>query len=191
MKNVTRIMVVTFILTSIVFLTGCTGGEVTNVKTGLRSGAINKGQPILVKDFDTTHTVFTGDNATDATIVKRQKQQITNDLKFLLIIKLTQKGFKAYDFNERNQTQGAVVIDGKFARVNNGSGAARFIVGMGAGAAWMEGTVKIYKIENPQNILAEFQTETSSKGSASPGNYTEQLIRELANTIADYIGENY
>ena len=172
-------------------MNGCTGGEVTSVKTDLRPGAINKGQPILVKDFDTTHTVFTGDNATDATIVRRQKQQITNDLKFLLISKLTQKGFKAYDFNERNQTQDAVVIDGKFARVNNGSGAARFVVGMGAGAAWMQGTVKIYKVESPKTILAEFQTESSSKGNASPGNFTEQLIRELANTITDYIGENY
>ena len=190
MQSIVRILVVTSITVIFPFLNGCGCGNLTNIKTNLKQGDVNRHQTILVKDFDTTHTSFSGDNATDKNVVKVQKQRIAYDIKILLISKLNQNGFKAYDFNEVNNTDNAIVIEGIVTRINHGSGAWRFMVGFGAGASWMETTVSVYKAENISNILAEFQVQSSSQSNFSPGDLTGPLVKDLVSTIADYIANN-
>jgi hypothetical protein len=189
MKNVAKIMI-GLMAVIFVFLNGCGSGNLANVKINLKRGDINRGQTILVKDFDTTNTLFSGDNVVDASIIEMQKRRIAYDTKVLLISKLTENGFKAYDFKGLNNTDNVVVIECVVTRVNHGSGAWRVIVGFGAGAAWMDATVKIYKANDKNNILAEFQVQSSSEGNWSPEDLTNLLVKELAAAIADYVTRN-
>lgn len=187
MKNVPTLISISLIA---LFLYGCAGGEVANVITGLKPGDLSKNQAVLVKDFDTANTTFSGDNTDDVNIVKSQKKKIASAITASLSSRLKQNGFNVHDYGENNISNDTVVIDGVVTRVNHGSGAARFMVGFGAGSAWMKTTVKMYRAQSPDEVLAEFQVESSTKASAMPGDMTDQLAWDLVEAVVDYIVSN-
>ncbi len=191
MKKLVRGVAFSAVIVCIIFLTGCMGGgNIANIKTGLKAGTLNKTQTILVKEFEMADTVFSGDNAKNPMVVMNQKKQIASHSKSWLISILSNKGFNAVDYKDAPKSADAVIIEGKFTRINNGSGAVRFIVGLGAGAAWMEGDIVISSNPSIKTVLAEFQTQSSTQGSASPANMTDFLTKQFAKTIAEYIEKN-
>lgn len=190
MKKNVKVVAVVCLSAITFFSNGCGSGSVTNIKTALKPGDLNRQQTLLVKDFDTTNTAFSGDNAEDVNIVKSQKKRISSTITVSLFSKLRQNGFEVHNFDEKNIPQDAVVIDGVVTHVSHGSGAARYIVGFGAGAAWMKTTVKIYKAQSPNEVLAEFQVESSTEALVSPGDMTDKFVSDLAKAIVDYITSN-
>jgi hypothetical protein len=187
MKNVPTLISMSLIA---LFLYGCAGGEVANVITGLKPGDLSKNQAVVVKDFDTANATFSGDNSDDVNIVKSQKKKIGSAITLSLSSKLRQNGFNVHNYGESNIPHDAVVIDGVVTHVNHGSGAARFMVGFGAGSAWMTTTVKMYGAQSPDEVLAEFQVESSTKATGMPGDMTDLLVWDLVEAIAGYILSN-
>lgn len=172
---------------------GCAASKVAIVKTPLQPGAVTKSQTFLVKPFAIENAVFTGDNTDDPAVVDRQKKRIPQELVTALLARLSKSGYKGEDDESAAGTQDVVVIDGVITHVNHGSGAARAFLGMGAGAAWMKATIKLYKAGAPSDTLAEFMIESTSGGRGglfASGDFTTTNIADLANAIVTYLEKN-
>ena len=167
-----------------VMLAGCAGGDVARIRTDRLIMRPPGSQALLVRNFNTANTIVVGDKADKPGVADSQRDKVRNYISAALVSGLRGEGFNAMAFIEGAAAPaGALVVDGIVREINNGSGAARFMVGMGAGAASVAATVRLYLVAAPNDILAEFDVTGSSKGQGSWGDMTKMNSDNLAKAI--------
>ncbi len=175
-----HIAFVLFILT----LGGCARGLIENVVVEL--APISKSQPISVQDFDTSATIFQGDDSGDANRVAIERQTIPQTISQELCIRLGSKGMHATKYAEADTKGDVLVVSGVIVEVNHGSASARFWWGMGAGKATIKAHVKIYKAHAPNDILGEFDLVGTSGGTGGAYGY-QDWVRANAVDMAEHL----
>lgn len=146
-------------------------------------------QAILVKEFDIDKAEFRGDKSQKEDAVQRLKNSIPSELGGALLGELKAAGFTAdfYSKEAAAKTPDALVVEGVITLVNQGSGATRVWIGMGAGSARIDATIKITKAQDPATALTEFELKPSSGGKMgvlAGGSQISGCIDQLAKKIA-------
>ncbi|MCX7805242.1 MAG: DUF4410 domain-containing protein [Planctomycetota bacterium] len=168
---------------------GC-GSPVNRVYVDLPPGTISSGNPIYVKDFDASKTVFKGEYSDDPNKVEAERKEVPKIMSAVLVSDLCGKGFAAKEF-AGDVPGDAIVVTGEVIEINHGSGHLRFWVGMGAGAARMSVLVRIYRAGTPGATLGQFDVIASTawrgEGVFSWQDFTRRQAAEISSRIAKYL----
>jgi hypothetical protein len=168
---------------------GCVHASVGAVRTPLQKGAILKTEQITVMPFTAEEAVFEGDMAADGPRITQEKQIIRDRLASQIARELACWGYQAEPFAGGANTA-RIVIEGKVTRFDHGSGAARWLVGTGAGSSDMFIRVRIYS-GSRENVLADFDvtaTSADTGGFESMGrSFLDEHIADGAEKIRQYI----
>ncbi len=175
---------------------GCGGGSVSPVsKDSSLSPSLSilpRPNLFLVKDFEIKDATFSGSNIDDTSFISAQRRRIPEELKNNILEQFAQRNLTAQAYSkDALNTPDALVVDGSITDIDNGSGAARFLIGFGAGKAKIKAKVKVYNNRDPNIMLAEFGAEGSSQGNINPEDMTSSNLSYLAKTIADYIEKQF
>ncbi len=172
-----------------VVVTGCATGKVEQVKVGLAPNSITKGDAIYVKDFDASKAVFKGEYSDVPDKVATQRARIPLIMAEATISEFLKKGYTAKKYTADAPTN-AVVVEGEVTLVDAGSGAARFWVGMGAGASTVRANIKVYRGSDAAKPLTELQMAGTSGGAGGFSGYSDWIAanaRDLAIKLVKYM----
>ncbi|OGR96392.1 MAG: hypothetical protein A2016_12850 [Elusimicrobia bacterium GWF2_62_30] len=172
-------------------LSGCAGGNLLAVRTDRIMSRPPEDQPIIVKPFRTNNTEVLGDKSNVPAAVEGMKDRVRSGLQSFLVEELQTAGFNAMAYKPNAPLpKGGLILDGIVRKIDNGSTAARFWVGMGAGAATIISTVRITRSEDQKDVLAEFDATGSTKGEGGWSAYTDSA-QANSQRLAKAIVKNY
>ena len=178
--------------TTLLGIFGCGGGSVSYVAKDPSRSVLPRPNLFLVKDFEIKDAIFKGNNIDDTAFISAQRRRIPKELKNNILGQFAQRNLTAQAYSkDAVNTPDALVVDGSITEVNNGSGAARFWIGFGAGKAKIKAKVKVFNTRDPNIMLAEFGADSSSQGSINPGDITSSNLSYLAKTIVEYIEKQF
>lgn len=178
-----RILVLVFALTTL----SCARGKMGYVDKHLAAGDIPKGTQIYVEAIKADKVIFTGDKADDQQRLKEERQIIESRYHRLIASQLQKKGFKATAVDSVQRT--GVVISGSVSRFQHGSGAARFLVGMGAGSSNMY-TDFVIEDRTKKTQLSKFEVIATSGGRSgleSMGGFLDAHLEDGAEKVSEFI----
>jgi len=172
----------------VVAITGCARAKIKNETVSLQPGTVTKSTLILVKRISADDAVFTGDKADDTKRINDEKKIIKTTLTEDVVGQMKKRGLNAQVYNDK-APKGAVVIEGTVVRFEHGSGAARALVGMGAGSSNMVTRVKAHK---DNETVSEFEVIATSGGRGglnSMSSFLEAHLIDASEKIAEYVAE--
>jgi len=170
----------------IVSVIGCARAKIRDERLPLQSGAINSAEVILVKEVTAEKAWFSGDKANDSARIVQEKTIIRERFTALLIDWLRKKGFKPQPYSAELANK-APVLETVVTGFDHGSGAARALIGMGAGSSNMEIRVRLTR---GQKTLSDFDVVATSGGRGgliSMSSFLEAHITDGTEKIADYL----
>jgi len=165
-------------------LTACAHGKMGNVDQQLTTGALNKSEMIYVMPIDTNSIELSGDHSKDAATVDKIKKTLNDKYRQEVVTQLHKEGFTAATA-EKKPAKGKVLM-GKVTKIENGSAAARWFVGMGAGSANM---FTNFELTDGAKSLTKFQVIGTSGGSSAMGSFLENHIMDSAKKTAEYLSK--
>jgi hypothetical protein len=163
---------------------GCAHGKMGAVDQELQTGAFDKTTPIYVEAIQSQDTVFSGDKSADPKTTDAARSKITQKYNQLIVDDLVKKGYNAKV--AIGIMKKGTVLSGAVTKIENGSAAARYFVGMGAGSANMYTTFKLEDRER-KKLLSKFQIIGTSGGESGLGSYMENHLADGAKKTAEYI----
>lgn len=163
------------------------GGKKKGKKAGVDPGYIAKGQRILVKDFTTDDVIVQGDHSRNEERVAAKKVRVPPMLTEKIISKLRERGYDAVPYSPESDAAGAIILDGEFQIMHNGSAAARAWVGFGSGQVWMLVKTWLYRPDDPSARIAETVLRGSSKIRVRMGAIEQPCVNVLANKLARHL----
>ncbi len=143
---------------SALLMLGCARGQIKNERVIPQAGNFTKSEVILVKPTVTDQMKVTGDKANETSRVNEEKTIIHDRLAEQLIGDLVKKGFKAKRYVAGDK---GLVLETTAFLFEHGSGAARALVGMGAGSSNLHVLVKLH---HGADTLADFDVIATSGG---------------------------
>lgn len=173
-----------FWLPVLVVLGGCAHGKIGKVHQPLARNVIDKSTPIFVESVLVNQVQFTGDKADDVKRTTEEKDEIRGSFHLKIAEQLRKRGYNAIGVNAPVTT--GIVISGDVTKIEHGSGATRFFVGMGAGSANM---FTDFKIEDraKAKTLAKFQVIATSGGNSYSGSFLDSHLIDGSLKVADYV----
>lgn len=163
---------------------GCATGKMGRIEKPLDANAITKTTPIYVETVSSKDLMISGDKSGDAKKVAEIKAAIEHDYAAKIVEHLKEKGFNAQLATA--PTKSGVTITGFVTKVENGSAAARYFVGMGAGSANMFADFMI--VDKTKNTtLSKFQIIATSGGESGMGSYLTRFLNDGGKKVAEYI----
>jgi hypothetical protein len=168
---------------------GCATGKVVEVRTPLAPDAVAKDKTIYIKTFDASKAEFQGDYSDVAGNIDKERVRVPDIIGVELIARLKERGLKAEKYAPGVPAD-ALVVDGRVTLVDSGSGAARFWIGMGAGASSVFADVKVVREGKPDAPLCDLKMAGHSGGTGGIYGYQDWIganAKDLAITMADYI----
>ena len=170
------------------------GEEKVNQVTVVDEFKVSKDQLVLVKEFGADDAAFKGDNRGNEERVEDKLDRVPPALVERIVGEFEQRGYKAAPYTDDAAVAGTLILDGELDTVNNGSGAARALVGFGAGQAKLIGTIKLFRAEKPDEVLVQGRVQGTSKGRGgliSAGSMENPTIKNFAiNTVDATTGLN-
>jgi hypothetical protein len=169
----------------LVVTSGCVRAKIKDERFPIRPGSIAKSEVINVKRIDVDKAQFKGDKADDATRIAQEKRMLNQLLADQLIVDLKKRGFVGAKHFE--QGSNGVLLEGTVTLFDHGSGAARYLVGMGAGSSNLHIDVKLTR---DTETLADFTVVATSGGRGgidAMGSFLEAHITDASEKITDYI----
>lgn len=94
-----------------------------------RSAHVTKDQLILVKNFSTENTEVFGDHSKNPDRVAAKKVRVPPRLTAKIIGKMKKRKRNVAAYSSELESEGAIVLDGEFLIMDNGSGYGRFATG--------------------------------------------------------------
>lgn len=171
-------------LVLIVAFAGCATGKMGRIEQPLAEGAISKTTPIYVETISAKNMTVTGDKANDSKRTTEEKQAIEAEYAQKIVEHLRAKGFNAQLATAPVKT--GVTISGTVTKVEHGSAAARFFVGMGAGSANMFADFMI--TDRAKNTtMSKFQVIATSGGTSGLGSYLNRFLNDGGKKVAEYV----
>jgi hypothetical protein len=167
-------------------LTGCAHGKMGVVDQNLEQGSISPDQAIFVERVSANDVQISGDKAADAVKVSDEKAQIEQRFNRIIADDLRTKGFNAQAINGQATT--GLVLTGKVTRFEHGSGAARFLVGMGAGSSNLYTDFQLTDVKT-KKVLSKFEVIATSGGNSAPGGFISAHMTDGAKKVADYLSK--
>lgn len=170
-------------------LAGCAHGKMGHVEQPIEKNSVSKNETIYVTPIKADSAVISGDKAGDAARTDSIRAEIHNRFARELADQLRKKGFKAQAVESAPSS--GVVLSGKVSKIENGSAAARILVGMGAGSANMFTDFKLTEAKS-QKILGKFEIIATSGGNGgfhAAGSYLNAHIIDGSEKAAAYIAE--
>lgn len=177
-------------LITALLLVGCAHGKMGNVEQPVAKNSVSKGETIHVMTIKADSAQISGDKAGDTHRTESIKSEITGRFNHAVAEQLRRKGFSA-DAVESAPSSG-MVLTGKVTKIENGSAAARILVGMGAGSANMYTDFKLSDVKS-QKVLGKFEIIATSGGNGglqAAGSYLNAHIKDGAEKAAAYIAES-
>ncbi len=178
------------ILVSALLLVGCAHGKMGHISQPLAKNAVSKGETIQVVTIKADSAQISGDKSGDAGRVESIKSEIAGRFNREIAEHLRRKGFKAVAVE--SMPSSGIVLAGKVTKIENGSAAARMLVGMGAGSANMFTDFKLMDAAT-QKLLGKFEIIATSGGNSgwqAAGSYLNAHIKDGAEKTAEYIAES-
>ncbi len=171
-------------LVMILALGGCAHGKMGQIDQPLDRAAFDKSTPIFVESVNTTNATFSGDKSADVKRVTEEKDAIHDMYNQKIAEALRTKGYNAKFVTE--PAKSGIVISGDVTKIEHGSAAARYFVGMGAGSANMYTNFKI-EDRAAAKTLSKFQIIATSGGTSGLGSYLDQHLADGAKKVAEYV----
>ena len=171
-------------LFSAVLMVGCAHGKMGRVDEPLKTGAFDKTTVIYVTPVDAHDTIFSGDKSADAKTTDMLRARIHNEFDQRIVEALTKRGYAARVANDK--VRNGLELVGHTTRIENGSAAARYFVGMGAGSANMFTTFSIIDTTKG-NTVAKFEVIGTSGGSSGLGSFMDNHLNDSSKKVAEYI----
>lgn len=151
---------------------------------------LTKDHLILVKNFDTTDTQFEGDHSADTARMQEKAKRIPPMATTAIVEELQERGYNAAVYSSGADTPGAIIVDGAFSVIDNGSSASRALIGFGSGKANMHAEVWIYTSGDPSARRATAQLKGTSQGRgglSALGKLEKKMCRRLAFNVARHL----
>lgn len=172
------------LLVGILVLSGCATGKMGNIETPLAAGAISKTTPIYVEAVSTKDTFVSGDKSGNAKRVNEIKEKIATEYAGKIVEHLKKRGYNAQTADGPSKM--GLTISGDATKVENGSAAARYFVGMGAGSSNLFTNFTI--TDNVKKAtLAKFQIIATSGGESGVGSYLDRFLNDGGKKLAEYV----
>jgi hypothetical protein len=172
------------LLPLLLVLGGCAHGKMGQVDQPLDDGAITKTTPIFVESVNAANASFSGDKSADIKRTTEEKDEIHDVYNQKIAEALRAKGYNAKYVTE--PAKSGIVITGDVTKIEHGSGAARFFVGMGAGSANMYTNFKI-EDRSATKTLSKFQIIATSGGSSSTTSFLDTHMADGAKKVAEFV----
>lgn len=166
------------------FALGCAHGKMGKVDQELQQGSLDKSTLISVEPINAKETNFSGDKSADKKKMDEARAKIEETYNRKLVEALTKRGFNA-KVATGPVTKG-VVLSGNVTKIENGSAAARYFVGMGAGSANMFTSFKLEDRTNAK-VLSKFEIIGTSGGSSGLGSFMENHLVDGSKKTAEYL----
>lgn len=170
----------------LVSLIGCAHGKMGMVTQPLDRSKISKSTPIYVMPVTAKGMQVTGDKADDEAKIKQEKTEISDQYHRMIVMELKKRGYNA---KPAKSAKSGVALKGNVRRLEHGSGAARFWVGMGAGSSNMYTDFKMIDVTNKKPI-GEFEIIATSGGRggwSAMGSFMKAHLADGAKKSAEYI----
>ncbi len=151
---------ISLIIIALAFM-GCARGKMGAVTKPLDRSKVSQETTLYVFPVATDDIRFEGDKAEDTARLKEEKAEIAERYHSMLISKLIEFGYKA-EMAPKNASEG-IAIKGKVTRFDHGSGAARALVGMGAGASNLYTDFVVMDMTNKE-VIGKFEVIATSGG---------------------------
>ena len=180
-------------LAGVVVLAGCASADVEELRD-YEGAALPKPDRVVVYDFAYAPEPDEADSPADgqpqAALSAEEiayGREIANLLQAVLVEEIRAMGLPAERIEDLSRTQGTMLmIHGQFLSVNEGSGAARFLIGFGAGRTKVVTRTQVYHFTpQRQRLIEEFEvvaTSGSKPGFILPlgvGSATGNLARSV------------
>ena len=169
---------------ALALLIGCAHGKIEHVGQPLEKGVITKDTTIYVESISAKNADFSGDKSAEIQKTGAAKQEIEFAFHKKIVDALKKLGYKAVAVDTPKKD--GIAITGKVSKVENGSAAARFFVGMGAGSANMYTNFTILDRKTAKT-LSSFEVIATSGGESKMGSYMEKHIADGASKVAEFI----
>jgi hypothetical protein len=169
------------------FAVACAHGKLGKVDQALEKGAITKSQTIYIETISAKEIEFTGDKAADVKRTNEERAAIEELYSRKIALALRAKGFDAKPVTA--PVKAGIVISGRVTRFEHGSGAARALVGWGAGSSNLYTNFKI-EDRSQAKLLSKFEVIATSGGQgglANTGSFMEKHLADGAEKVVDYI----
>ena len=178
------------IVLAMAVLIGCGAPSVAVERTALVAGAFSAQDRVLVKPVDASATAFRGDFSDDPPSVDAGRQTLQTTYAQKLVAGLRERGFDAaLHTGDPGTEAGAVVVTLKPTMFDAGSNAARMMVGMGAGASYLQTDVILAK---DGRTVADFGLDASSGGRGGVfalGNWLDTHIDDSVSQFVEYFAD--
>ncbi len=185
-------MKTTHFIAVIFILLGCARAQIKNEILAYKAGTITKSDVILVKPISADSAIFTGDKSEEKKRVEDERKIIKESLSTMIVEQLNKAGFSAKVYTPSEKIlDNTYLLEGKVTRFEHGSGAARMLVGMGAGSSNMYIPVKVFNAKSKKSV-AEFEVVATSGGRGgliSMGSFLDAHMADASEKIAQYLGE--
>jgi len=150
----------------------------------LEKTAFTKTTPIFVEPISADNAQMSGDKSAKADVVAKEKSKISDMFNTKIAEALRAKGYDAKAVISAPKT--AVVMTGEVTRIDNGSAAARYFAGMGAGSSNLYTNFKI-EDRSQGKVLSKFEIIATSGGESGFGSYLDQHLKNGAKQLAEYV----
>ncbi|PIU19170.1 MAG: hypothetical protein COT18_08915 [Elusimicrobia bacterium CG08_land_8_20_14_0_20_59_10] len=178
-------------LAGMLLLGGCAGGNLLTVRVDRIINRPPENQPIIVRPFRVNSAQVLGDKSNVESAMEGTKDRVKSNIQSFLIEELQNAGFNAMAYNPKARPpKDGLLLDGIVRKIDNGSTAARFWVGMGAGSATIIATIRITRSDNNKDVLAEFDAAGSTKGEGGWSAYTDSA-QANSQRLAKAVVKNY
>lgn len=170
-----------FVVLSVV---SCAGGKLGKIEQELDRSRVTKSTPIFVEMVSAKDTVFSGDKADDTARLSDERYAISNRYHLQIVEALKKRGYQA-EVATPGRKKG-LVLSGAVSKFEHGSGAARALVGMGAGSSNMFGEFKL-EDRGAAQTLTKFQVIATSGANSNMGSFMDAHISDGAKKVAEYL----
>jgi len=166
---------------------GCAHGKMGAVDQALEQGSFDKSAPIYVESINAKDTKFSGDKSGDAKTTDAARAKIEHTFSQKIVDELTKKGYNAKVAS--GDMKKGIVLTGNVSKIENGSAAARYFVGMGAGSANMFTTFML-EDRDKKKTLSKFEIIGTSGAESKMGSYLDKHLDDGAKKTAEYIDQS-
>ncbi len=168
-------------------LLGCAHGKMGMITKPLDHSKISKSAPLYVFPVTTKDIRFSGDKAEETPRLNEEKATINDRFHKMIVMELQKKGYNAKP--AQSVADQGFGLKGNVSRFDHGSGAARALVGMGAGSSNMYTDFKVYDMST-KKVLAEFEVIATSGGRgglSAMSSFMEAHLIDGSEQTAEYI----
>jgi hypothetical protein len=173
-------------LVSLIVITGCASGKVTNRQSNVQNEQIPRPNQIFVHDFAVTTDEISQPLIIDGNVIIQNSTQSVEEIrraKLLaveiandLVADISDMGLRAFHAGSNNKPQpGDIVLKGQFLTIDEGSKAKRVLIGFGAGSG--ELTVRIEGYQVTFDGLRKLgSSDITAAGGKKPGALVPALV---------------